>query len=115
MVAQFPNVLVVHPSLGVKSVEQLVAYGKANSGKLNYASTGIGTSSHLSGYMWPMWSGPLAYGSAVVTKSLRGMYECARASAIIANCIKMTRWFSPSKQRFPWQSPTRTSSRRSPS
>ena len=50
-ISDVPNVLVVHPSLGVKSVEQLVAYGKANSGKLNYASTGIGTSSHLSGYM----------------------------------------------------------------
>jgi tripartite-type tricarboxylate transporter receptor subunit TctC len=46
-----PNVLVVHPSLGVKSVDQFVAYAKASAGKLNYASTGIGTSSHLSGYM----------------------------------------------------------------
>jgi len=50
-VSDVPNVLVVHPSLGVKSVEQLVAYGKANPGKLNYASTGVGTSSHLSSFM----------------------------------------------------------------
>ena len=50
-ISDVPNVLVVHPQLGVKSVAQLVEYGKANSGKLNYASTGIGTSSHLSGYM----------------------------------------------------------------
>ncbi|HUP29091.1 MAG TPA: tripartite tricarboxylate transporter substrate binding protein [Usitatibacter sp.] len=50
-ISDVPNVLVVHPSLGVKSVEQFVAYAKANPGKLNYASTGIGTSSHLSGYM----------------------------------------------------------------
>ena len=50
-ISDVPNVLVVHPSLGVKEVAQLVVHGKANSGKLNYASTGIGTSSHLSGYM----------------------------------------------------------------
>ena len=50
-ISDVPNVLVVHPSLGVKSIEQFVAYAKANPGKLNYASTGIGTSSHLSGYM----------------------------------------------------------------
>ena len=50
-IADVPNVLVVHPSLGVKNFEQFVAYAKANPGKLNYGSTGIGTSSHLSGYM----------------------------------------------------------------
>ncbi|MBK8321332.1 MAG: tripartite tricarboxylate transporter substrate binding protein [Betaproteobacteria bacterium] len=50
-VSDVPNVLLVHPSLGVKSVEGLVAYGKANPGKLNYASTGVGTSSHLSSFM----------------------------------------------------------------
>ena len=50
-IADVPNVLVVHPSLGVKNFEQFVSYAKANPGKLNYGSTGIGTSSHLSGYM----------------------------------------------------------------
>jgi tripartite-type tricarboxylate transporter receptor subunit TctC len=50
-IADVPNVLVVHPSLGVKNFEEFVSYAKANPGKLNYGSTGIGTSSHLSGYM----------------------------------------------------------------
>jgi tripartite-type tricarboxylate transporter receptor subunit TctC len=50
-IADVPNVLVVHPALGVKNFEEFVAYAKANPDKLNYGSTGIGTSSHLSGYM----------------------------------------------------------------
>jgi len=50
-IADVPNVLVVHPSTGVKSMEGFVAYARANPGHMNYASTGIGTSSHLSGLM----------------------------------------------------------------
>jgi tripartite-type tricarboxylate transporter receptor subunit TctC len=50
-IANVPNVLVVHPSLGVRNVGEFIAYAKANPGKLNYGSTGIGTSSHLSGFM----------------------------------------------------------------
>jgi tripartite-type tricarboxylate transporter receptor subunit TctC len=50
-IADVPNVLVVHPSLPVKNFDEFVAYAKANPGKLNYSSTGVGTSSHLSGFM----------------------------------------------------------------
>jgi tripartite-type tricarboxylate transporter receptor subunit TctC len=50
-IADVPNVLVVHPALPVKTFEDFVAYARANPGKLNYSSTGIGTSSHLSGFV----------------------------------------------------------------
>jgi tripartite-type tricarboxylate transporter receptor subunit TctC len=47
-IADVPNVLVVHPSLPVNTFEEFVEHAKANPGKLNCSSTGIGTSSHLS-------------------------------------------------------------------
>jgi len=43
-----PNILVVHPSLPVKSVKELIAFGRAHPGELNYASAGIGSNPHLS-------------------------------------------------------------------
>jgi tripartite-type tricarboxylate transporter receptor subunit TctC len=47
MVARFPNVLVVHPSIGVKSVEELIAKAKAEPGKIDFATSGVGSTSHL--------------------------------------------------------------------
>ena len=48
LLAYSPNVLVVHPSLPVKTVKQLIALAKSRPGDLNYASSGAGTGGHLS-------------------------------------------------------------------
>ncbi|MBF6630375.1 MAG: tripartite tricarboxylate transporter substrate binding protein [Comamonas sp.] len=50
-IADVPNVLVVHPSLPVKSFDEFLTYAKTNPQNFNYGSTGIGTSSHLSSFM----------------------------------------------------------------
>ncbi|HET7764646.1 MAG TPA: tripartite tricarboxylate transporter substrate binding protein [Burkholderiales bacterium] len=47
LVARYPQILVVHPSLGVRTVPELVAYAKENPGKLNYGSAGPASSSRL--------------------------------------------------------------------
>jgi tripartite-type tricarboxylate transporter receptor subunit TctC len=57
LVAAVPNVLVVHPSVPANSVAELVAYGKANPGKLNFASSGSGTSIHLAGELFKVSTG----------------------------------------------------------
>ena len=49
--ADVPNVLVMPPSLNIKTMQELVAYAKANPAMANYASTGTGTSSHLAGFL----------------------------------------------------------------
>ena len=54
MLASVPFVLVVHPSLPVRSVKDLIALAKARPGQLNYASTGNGSSPHLTAEMLKM-------------------------------------------------------------
>ena len=47
VMAAVPNVLVVHPSVAARSVQELIAFAKANPRQLDYASQGSGTTSHL--------------------------------------------------------------------
>ena len=47
LVAEQPNLMVVHPSLPAKTVKEFSAYAQANPGKLTYGSSGVGTATHL--------------------------------------------------------------------
>jgi tripartite-type tricarboxylate transporter receptor subunit TctC len=49
MAVNFPNVLVVHPGTGIKSFNEFIAHAKKDPGKLDFASTGPGSASHLAG------------------------------------------------------------------
>lgn len=51
-VGHLPNILVVNPAVPAKDVRELIAYAKANPGKLSYASSGNGASSHLAGVLF---------------------------------------------------------------
>ncbi|HEV7393716.1 MAG TPA: tripartite tricarboxylate transporter substrate-binding protein, partial [Burkholderiales bacterium] len=55
--AALPHILVVHPSLAVKSVKELIALAKAKPGELNYASSGVATSTHLATELFKSMTG----------------------------------------------------------
>ena len=56
-IAAVPNILVVHPSLGVDSVAALIALAKSKPGEIFYASSGVGTSPHLSAELFNLMAG----------------------------------------------------------
>ena len=60
IISSSPEVVVVAPELPIKSVNDLIAYGKANPGKLNFASAGIGTTPHLAGELFQQRTGVVA-------------------------------------------------------
>ena len=57
LVGSVPNVLVLHPSVPAKTVKEFIAVAKARPGKLNFASTGNGTSQHLSAELFKFMAG----------------------------------------------------------
>jgi tripartite-type tricarboxylate transporter receptor subunit TctC len=57
IMAKLPYILVVHPNVPVSNFKEFIAYAKANPGKLNYGTPGLGSSSHLTGEMLKLAAG----------------------------------------------------------
>jgi tripartite-type tricarboxylate transporter receptor subunit TctC len=56
-ISRAPNVMVVNPSVPANTVPEFIAYAKANPGKINMASSGVGTSIHMSGELFKLMTG----------------------------------------------------------
>ena len=80
-IIRFPNVVVVNPSVPVKTIPELIAYAKANPGKLNMASSGNGSTIHMSGELFKMMTGvnmthiPYRGGAPALTDMVGGQVQ----------------------------------------
>jgi tripartite-type tricarboxylate transporter receptor subunit TctC len=80
-IIRFPNVVVVNPSLPVKTIPELIAHAKANPGKLNMASSGNGSTIHMSGELFKMLTGinmvhvPYRGGAPALTNLMGGQVQ----------------------------------------
>ena len=88
LIAQAPLLVVVHPSLPVKSMKDLIALAKAKPGQVNYASNGIGSSTHLATELFVMMAGiklthvPYKGLSPALTDVLSGQVPLMFSSAV---------------------------------
>jgi tripartite-type tricarboxylate transporter receptor subunit TctC len=78
---RFPNVMEVNPSVPAKTVPEFIAYAKANPGKLNMASSGNGSTIHVSGELFKMMTGismihvPYRGGAPALTDMISGQVQ----------------------------------------
>jgi tripartite-type tricarboxylate transporter receptor subunit TctC len=88
LLASQPNILVVHPSLPVKSVKELIAFAKAHPGQLNYASSGSGAAAHLAAELFKSMTGvqmvhiPYKGASPALIDMLAGQCQVMFATAL---------------------------------
>jgi tripartite-type tricarboxylate transporter receptor subunit TctC len=85
-IGRTPFVIVVNPDFGVKSVPELIAYAKANPGKLNVASAGVGTGPHVACELFKMMTGTdmvqVPYKGSYMTDLLGGQIPLAFAPIV---------------------------------
>ena len=80
-IVRMPLVMVVHPSVPAKTVPEFIAYAKANPGRINMGSGGIGISPHIAGELFKMMAGvdmvhiPYRGGGPVMTALLGGQVQ----------------------------------------
>jgi tripartite-type tricarboxylate transporter receptor subunit TctC len=80
-IVRFANVMVVNPSVPATTVSELIAYAKANPGKINFASTGLGSTPHVNGELFKMMAGvdmvhvPYRSAAAALTDLLSGQMQ----------------------------------------
>jgi tripartite-type tricarboxylate transporter receptor subunit TctC len=80
-IIRFPNVMVVNPSVPAKTVPEFIAYAKANPGRLNMASSGNGSTIHVSGELFKMMTGvnmihvPYRGGAPALTDMISGQVQ----------------------------------------
>jgi tripartite-type tricarboxylate transporter receptor subunit TctC len=88
LLASQPNILVVHPSLPVRSVRELIAFAKAHPGELNYASSGSGAAAHLAAELFKSMAGvqmvhiPYKGASPALIDMLAGQCQVMFATAL---------------------------------
>ncbi len=82
-ISRAPNVMVLHPSVPANTVPEFIAYAKANTGKINMASSGTGTSIHMSGELFKLMTGinmqhvPYRGSAPMLTDLLAGQVQVA--------------------------------------
>jgi len=101
LVATQPNILVVHPSLPVTSVKELIALARARPGQLNYAGSGIGAVAHLAAELFKNATGTnivhIAYKSAApaLTDLIAGQTQLMFATSLSVPPHLQARWLRP--------------------
>lgn len=89
LVAEVPNILVVNPSLPVNSVTELIDYAKENPGSLNFGSSGVGGTIHLSGELFKSMAGvemlhiPYKGSAPAVQDLISGQIELVFDSSVV--------------------------------
>jgi tripartite-type tricarboxylate transporter receptor subunit TctC len=80
-IVRFPYIMVVNPSVPPKTLPEFIAYAKANPGKINMASPGIGSTPHVNGELFKVMTGtnlvhvPYRSAAAVMTDLLSGQVQ----------------------------------------